>query len=1091
MTAIAVHPTAMGTVYAGAADGGVWKTTNGGTSWVPLTDSIADLSVGALALAPSSPNIIYLGTGEGGSAGDFVPGIGLLKSTDGGATWGFPASVVATRFNRISVHPTNPQELVIGTNEGGFRSTDGGANWTSVISKNQYGDVTDLVRDPSNPQILYAGTWDEDAACAFFGCGVLSSRVLKSTDGGVSWTEKSSGLALSTLDIRVFSKVSIAISPSNPLVLYAAMVSSPSSPFDERSHIYKTTDGGNSWTELTGLQSNSGFAHYLDEQGSYDNTLVVSPSNENSVLAAGVSRVASTDGGATWASWPGAGDFPHVDHHDLQYQGSTLYIATDGGVWTSPDGGRTTVGMNAGLVTRQYYSIANDPAHRNRVLAGSQDNGWERRPDEGGTVWTDQLFDGDGFAVAVNQSVPSIAYLVALGGLIERTRDVNGPALRPDLPGVPIYTNVTPPYPLQDGGGFFSVLALDPSNPGTLYIGTQYSLWRSTDGGDSWQDFPVPTNLDTTNFGPSNIYAIAVARSNGSLMVVKNLQYGARTLDTLCRSTDGGSSWVQASAGLPNAFVTSVEIDPRSPNIAYAAIGGQSGDHVYQTVNGGASWSARSAGLPGFSAHVVRVDPADSNVLYCGTDVGVFRSTDQGISWSRFGTGLPASSVNDMQILDDDSAMRIGTHGRGIWELQIPATGNTPPSATISAPASAQTIVRGASLSFSGVVSDPDSGDTITGTWIFPDTWQTQATGAGPTTASHTFNRSGIFPVTLTARDNHGAVGSASITVNVVEPADNCSTPTVVPGSGPFPWSLTMSNETGSRQTSDPLPACAVAANGTSGSLWFEFTPTVAGSYEFSTCGAAVDTVLSLWTGAACGPYTPIEGQCDRAAPFQTGGPICGFRGISSSLTLQASAGQTLRLLVGRLYPDPRYAGVFTLTVGLAGGHCADIQGQNPLSFPAQGGQGQISVTAPQGCGWSATPNAGFLTVTSGASGSGPGTVAYSVVANTGDFRNGTITIGGRTLSVYQVAGTSGPGAPVIVGAALSGKNLIVNGRGFDNGAVVILNGADQRTSNDDQNPTTTLIARKTGKKIPPGQQVALQVMDSSGALSNQFNFTR
>ena len=156
MIGIAPHPIIFGTLYAGAADGGVWKTTDGGSSWTPLTDGINDLSIGAVALAPSSPNIIYAGTGEGGYGVDFIPGIGLLKSTDSGSTWTIPPSVIATEFYKISVHPTNPLELVVGTNQGGQRSIDGGTSWTTVISRTTYGDVTDIVRDPTNPQVLYA-----------------------------------------------------------------------------------------------------------------------------------------------------------------------------------------------------------------------------------------------------------------------------------------------------------------------------------------------------------------------------------------------------------------------------------------------------------------------------------------------------------------------------------------------------------------------------------------------------------------------------------------------------------------------------------------------------------------------------------------------------------------------------------------------------------------------------------------------------------------------------------------------------------------------------------------------------------------------
>jgi len=159
MTAIAPHPTIAGTLYVGAADGGVWKTTDGGSTWTPMTDDLSDLSVGALVLAPSSPSIIYLGSGEGGYNADFIPGIGLLKSSDGGVTWTLPAAVVASEFYRLSVHPTNPLEIVAGTNQGGLRSTDGGETWTNVISRATYGDVVDMVRHSSAPSTLYAATW--------------------------------------------------------------------------------------------------------------------------------------------------------------------------------------------------------------------------------------------------------------------------------------------------------------------------------------------------------------------------------------------------------------------------------------------------------------------------------------------------------------------------------------------------------------------------------------------------------------------------------------------------------------------------------------------------------------------------------------------------------------------------------------------------------------------------------------------------------------------------------------------------------------------------------------------------------------------
>lgn len=423
---IAPHPTDPATIYIGAAGGGVWKTTDSGTSWRPLTDSLTDLSVGAVTFAPSDPNIVYLGTGEGSVAIDFIPGIGFLKSTDGGENWILPSSVVAEKFYRILVHPTSPLEVIAGTSQGGLRSTDGGATWTTVIDPNVFGHVTDIVRHPTNPLILYATTWDVFGWCVRRGCGIQSSRVLQSTDGGVTWRKRSRGLPVSDSTDRV-NRLSIAISPSNPSVLYVATSILETALGQDLSHIYKSTNEGASWSELTSLSTHSSFLvrSYLGGQAWYDNTIIVSPTNENVVIAGGVRYVRSTDGGTTWSTPPFEGSRVHVDAHDLRYQGSRLYIANDGGVWSTDDDGETSTEHNTGLVTRQYYAMANDPANRNRICAGSQDNGTDWRPDAGGTLWTNVL-GGDGFDCAFSPGVPSIAFGTIQGASIFRTKNAEG-----------------------------------------------------------------------------------------------------------------------------------------------------------------------------------------------------------------------------------------------------------------------------------------------------------------------------------------------------------------------------------------------------------------------------------------------------------------------------------------------------------------------------------------------------------------------------------------------------------------------------------------------------------------------------------------
>jgi photosystem II stability/assembly factor-like uncharacterized protein len=890
VTAIAPHPSTAGTLYVGAAGGGVWKTTDGGVTWAPLTEGINDLSVGALAVAPSSPSTLYLGTGEGGYAGDFIPGIGFLTSSDGGATWSLPNSVIATTFYRILVHPANPQELVIGTNQGGLRSTDGGATWKTVISRAIYGDVADLVRHPTDPMTLYAATWCVNTCTAGVG------KVLKSADGGVTWVEKSVGLpdpgGLSSTFL-FNERLAIAISATNPLVLYAA-TGLTNNLGKVVSHIYKTTDGGEMWSDLPAVASNTSrsISRYLSQQPWYDNTIVVSPADPNLVLAGGVGYIRSTDGGNTFAVAPFAGTDIHVDVHDLRYQGATLYVGNDGGVWSSPDDGVTGAEHNAGLVIRQYYALANDPANRSRILAGAQDNGTNQRPDSGGTVWRD-VVGGDGFECAVNPAAPTFAYGTVQHGLVYRSKAAGGA-------GDPGFSDVSPPYASDEATPFSTVLTVHPARPSTVYTGS-YRVWKSDNGGDTWLPLPTTTTDSSTWSTTDTITAIVVAPSDPSvLMVGKNRR--------VFRSTDAGNTWVLASTGLPNLHINNLEMDPKSSSVAYAALATTSDSNVYQTTDGGQSWLPRASGLPHFAAQVVRVDPTDSNTLYCGVDVGVYRSTDQGASWNRFGTGLPSASVHDIRILEDGSILRVATHGRGAWELGVPPTGNTPPSAVISNPAAPVTVAGGTTVTFGGAVSDPDPGDAASGVWTLPDTWESVAAAAGPSSLSHTFNWPGVFPVSLAARDTHGAIGAASVAITVPEQADGCATPIVLPGGGPFPYTVLANSESATADLNDPVPSCGFPPFGSYASLWFEFTPTAAGTYEFSTCGGSVDTVLSVYTGPACGPYTAVTGGCDDDAV----GSICDGT-LASDVTVPAVAGQTLRIMVtGFLGSD---TGTFPVTV--------------------------------------------------------------------------------------------------------------------------------------------------------------------------------
>ncbi len=895
-TSIAPHPTTAGTVYVGTADGGVWKTTDGGSSWTPLTDLLSDLSVGAIALAPSNPSVVYLGTGESGGAQDSLPGIGFLSSTNGGAHWQLPASVVATAFFRLSVHPTNALEVVAATNAGALRSTNGGLTWATTLSSTPL--VTDLARNPSNAAILYCATWGDQG-------GV--SKVYKSTDSGVTWAEKSTGLPTAN---SLYNRFAIAIAPSATSTLYAATSGDYGSGF--ASHAYKSTNSGDTWAELTAVSGSSDgrVANYLGNQAWYDNVVSVAPTDANIVLLAGVDYLQSTDGGSSFGLVSGP---PHVDAHDLKYQGATLWIANDGGIYTSANDGNTTTAKNTGLVTRQYYSIALDPGHPNRIMGGTQDNGTDQRQDAGGSTWRN-VVGADGMDCPIHPLAGEVAYATTEYGGVFRTE--NAGSISP-----PAFVRSSPHLFAGDSGPFFTVLTMAPKTPTTLLTGSVESIYRSTDGGDSW------SALGFGNGSHIGFSAIAVAPSDENVLYISRGSFGS---GYVYRSTDGGSLWTSITAGLPAGAVNHVAVDPANASTVYASLATTSGASVYRTTDGGATWTPAYTGLPSFAAQLVRVDPTDSNVLYCGTDVGVYRSTDQGGSWAAFGTGLPASSVQDIRILEDGSALRVATHGRGVWELSVPALPNTRPVAAITSPAY-QSVAKGTTLLFHGSVSDADGGDTAAGTWTFGDTWRTVHTAEGATNVYQRFDKAGVFSVNLGARDSHGAHGSTAVTVDVPEPADDCATPAAIPAAGPFPYTVLLENQNATAQLSDPLPSCYPYLNS---SLWVSFTPSVSGTYSFSTCGTQFDTVVGIYQStSACAAAAAGQKACGT---IPAGTPCAG--GGSYAMSVAASAGQKLFLRIssysqGDVGPVPVHVWLSSTSTT-----APRVQVLSPRSGPRSGG---------------------------------------------------------------------------------------------------------------------------------------------------------
>ncbi|HUM02618.1 MAG TPA: hypothetical protein VL084_10040 [Thermoanaerobaculia bacterium] len=662
VSALAVDPTKASVIYRGTAGGGVWKTTDGGTTWKPLTDDLGNLSIGAIAVAPSKPQTVYVGTGEGALGIDGIDGIGFIKSTDGGATWTLPVSVSAGKFFAINVHPTNPNELLAATSAGIQKSIDGGATWKTVFSK--YAG-TEIARVPGSPAKLLATVWDISSAQPSW-----NGFVYRSTDGGDTWTEVG-GPGKAPFDPDT-GRLSLSIAPKAPATVYvlAATASGDSQncgqdPVDQLG-IYRSTDGGTTWqfraNPVTGSCA-SGFDSILAGQGWYANTIRTAASSATTVYAGGLDLWKSTDGGATWTKksrWdlePSSSHYVHADIHALVYAGTKLLIGDDGGVHRTTDNGATFTGLNTGIVTRQYYAIGISKTDRNLLLGGAQDNGTNIRV--GTTTQYSEVIGGDGFGVAAHPTNPSVLYGSVYSSRVFRSTD-----------GGAHFDEITPNFGPDENRPFITPLTIDPVNGSVLYTGSNF-LWKTTDGGTTWAKTSATDLGDGSRRG--YLTKIAVAPSDPKQILTAT---GAGVVKL---STDGGATW-KTMAGLPARYASHVEFDPASPATFYVSfMASGTAPRLLKTTDAGGTFTRIDAGLPPFPVHVVRVDPGDSKTLYAGTDVGLFRSSDGGASWGRFGTGLPAVSVWDLALLPDGSMLRVATHGRGFYELNVTSTPPAPP----------------------------------------------------------------------------------------------------------------------------------------------------------------------------------------------------------------------------------------------------------------------------------------------------------------------------------------------------------------------------------------------------------------------------
>ncbi len=677
--AVAGHAERPFEYYFGATGGGLFKTTDGGTTWNPVTDGqVGSASVGAVAMAPSNPDIVYIGMGEVQLRANVLQGDGVYRSDDAGKSWRHLGLADTHAIGRIRIHPTNPDRAYVaalghpfGPNaeRGVFRTTDGGKTWEQVLFRDEHTGAVDLVIDPSDPDVLYATLWQVYRKPWRLWSGGEGSGIFKSTDGGDTWTEITRNPGLPS---GVLGKVTITVSGADPDRVWTNVEA-------EQGGLYRSDDGGGSW-ELVNSHRD------IWQRAFYFQRLEADPADRNTLYILNFRLMRSTDGGRTLESVPET----HADHHDLWIDPTNplrMINGNDGGGVVTVNGGRSWTSMR--YPTAQIYRLATTTDFPYHVCGAQQDNstacvssepGHLRNPRGPSTEWMYAVGGGEMGYIAQHPADPDIFYAGATNTL---TRYDRATGMVTDIQPWPRIVMGEPARDMPERWNWTYPIAVAPNPPHALYVGSQH-LWRSGDEGASWAKISPdltraePETLDDSG-GPivldqdgPEIY--------GTLYSIGLSPHDPETIWTgsddglVHLSRDGGATWddVTPPDMPPHTRVMTVEVSPHSPARAHVAgIRYEMDDrspYVWKTDDYGATWTRISDGIPdGAFTRVIREDPKRQGLLYVGTEQGVHVSFDAGATWNDLSFQLPTTPVTGISVEERD--LVISTHGRSFWVL--------------------------------------------------------------------------------------------------------------------------------------------------------------------------------------------------------------------------------------------------------------------------------------------------------------------------------------------------------------------------------------------------------------------------------------
>ena len=1016
-TSIAVDPTNPMTVYLGTSGGGVWKTTDGGGTWTPLTDSQASLAIGAVAVDPNNPSTIYAGTG--GFADVEYMSVGLLKSTDGGATWAliqapFTNSSFSTSnggvftafFNQIAVQQGNSNVILAATFGGLYRSQDGGQTWTIVLSPESYStDVQSVMFDTKNPTIAYAGL-------AYNSAGI----VYKSTDSGATWNSIS-GTGSNVLPAGSSNPNVALAEDAGGTTLYAA-VSAPYSGATNDAQppgsIFKTTDGGVNWTNLGPPTQGQG-----EGCNFYTCAIAVDPVNPNVLYTSGVLAFVSTDGGKTWAgeeygkaSTDGGNTFtlipgsagPYADQHAFAFapDGSRMYLADDGGIFVTADPADATpifASLNQTLNTMTFYpgfSISETPEAE--LLAGSQDHGLDIY--EGNPSWNEVGMCGDGGA-AYMDSQGINAYGHCPGGLFliaTPINDISGFWNEADIGINPDGTDAVP---------WVADIKGDWQNPEIIYTGTNY-LYQTMDFAQSW------TRI-SPNLSPNAVIStIAVSPLDSNSVYVGTAD--AQLSVTHTALSGNSATWTTLS-GLPNRSLTKVLTLPDSSNDVYATTSGFSTGHVFHSTDGGSTWTDISGNLPDMPVNGIVVDPDVMNTIYLATDTGVYFTENGGTNWSVLGTGLPNVVVTDILMDEPTRTLHVVTYGRGAWETIVPLMGLQASSArlefsdqNVGTTSSAQTIVLTNNQSSASVNL---SGLQITGPFSQSNTCGGSLTAGASCTVSLTFS-----PTSAGNMQGVLTIGSSTNTVVVLLSGTGAA-----PEIALSPASLNFGNQAIGTQSNPQF--IGITSVGTS----------------------ALNNISCVITGANVSDFVV------------TGCPTSLLAGSSSSAGVA-------------FVPTASGTRIATLTI-------SDNAPDSPQSVPLSGNGGGTSKATPMVIVspslWSVSTTQNLLVTVSVTGGSGSPLATGSVVLAGGGFTSTSAGLNGNTVTIEIPSGSLNTGTVILTAAYTPDASASANYNGSTGSATVVVSNSAKAT------PFVTAIPSSSTISAAQGLTMAVTVSGGSG----------